>query len=58
MKTKRNEEILKFVLKGFFKYLCKIKQKTSPKKNFFQLKKEISLKIFAEICEELNLNLD
>lgn len=24
IKTKRNEEILKFVLKGFFKFLCKL----------------------------------
>lgn len=42
IKTKRNEEILKFVLKGFFKYLCKQKVE-NDNLNFFKLKKQICL---------------
>lgn len=57
-KTKRNEEILKFVLKGFFKYLCKKLKKKSSKKNFFQLKREISLVIFQEICFSSGISLE
>ena len=56
-KTKRNEEILKFALKGYFKYICSSNGKKYAK-NFFQLKKELSLKIFKEISDALNCSLE
>lgn len=52
IKTKRNEEILKFVLKGFFKYLCK-RESEGSKQNYFTRKKEISEKILEEIMQEM-----
>ena len=58
-KSKRNEEILKFSLKGFFKKCCMEKKKEiNCKKNFFELKKELCLFIFQEISQSLNLKLE
>lgn len=58
-KSKRNEEILKFSLKGFFKKICMEKKKDiNCKKNFFELKKELCLFIFREISSSLNLKLE
>jgi hypothetical protein len=57
-KSKRNEEILKFSLKGFFKKRCmKSKSDINNQKNFFKLKKILCIKIFEEISNSLNLSL-
>lgn len=55
IKTKRNEEILKFVLKGFFKYLCKRESK-GFKGNYFSRKKEISARILEEIMQTMQMD--
>lgn len=55
IKSKRNEEILKFVLKGFFKYLCKIGDH-DQKVNYFTKKKEVSTRILEEIMEQMQLD--
>ncbi len=55
-KTKRNEEILKFAVKAYFKHLC-FNSDNKYSKNFFKLKKQLSLKIFGEISSSLGMEL-
>lgn len=52
---KRNEEFFKFVLKGFFKFLCKKNKETYSGQTFFQIKKKVSQEILNEIGEALHL---
>ena len=54
-KSKRNEEILKFVLKSYFKFLCKKLKKKFLSKTFFQIKKLICQEIIEQIASSLNV---
>lgn len=54
-KTKRNEEIFKFVLKSYIKYLSQLEMKNE---GFFQIKKKLILKIFAEISQKMNISFE